>query len=124
MNTITLEPKLMYQLEQVAAEQTTSTDELLEVAVRTYLRQLEREKIRKEAAIYRALHPQLCIDYLGQYVAIHHGRVVDNDLDFAALHARVRLRFGHQAILIRQVESEPERELTFRSPRIEREETE
>ena len=119
MSTITLEPTLMQQLQQVAAEKTTSPDELLEAAVRTYLRQLEREKIRTEAAAYRSLHPTLIIDYLGQYVAIHNSRLVDHDGDFQALHMRVRQRFGNQAVLIRQVEGDPERELVFRSPHLE-----
>ncbi|MFZ4663410.1 MAG: hypothetical protein ACOYNY_40770 [Caldilineaceae bacterium] len=119
MTALTLQPKLLQQLEQVAAENTTSPDELLDAAVRTYLRQLDREKIRLEATAYRNLHSQLLLDYLGQYVAIHRGRVVDSDGNFEAIHVRVRARFGNQAILIRQVETAPERELTFRSPRIE-----
>lgn len=119
MTTLTLAPKLLQQLEQVAAEKTTSTDELLDAAVRIYLRQLDREKIRREAAAYRRLHPQLLTDHLGQYVAVHHGRVVDSDSHFEALHRRIRERFGNQAVLIRQVETEPKRELTFRSPRVE-----
>lgn len=119
MTTLTLEPKLQQQLEQVAAEKTTSADELLDAAVRTYLRQLDREKIRLEAAAYRSLHSQLILDYLEQYVAIHRGRVVDSDVNFEALHARIREHFGNQAVLIRRVEIEPERTLTFRSPRME-----
>lgn len=119
MNTLTLEPKLQQQLEQVAVEKTTSPDKLLDTAVRTYLRQLDREKIRTEADAYRNLHAQLVIDYLGQHVAIHQRRVVDSDLSFEALHTRIRERFGNQAVLIRLVETKPERELTFRSPRIE-----
>lgn len=124
MSTITLEPTLMQQLQQVAAEKTTSTDELLDAAVRTYLRQLEREKIRTEAAAYRSLHPTLIVDYLGQYVAIHNRRLVDHDEDFQALHMRVRQRFGNQAVLIRQVESASERELVFRSPHLEHKQSE
>jgi Family of unknown function (DUF5678) len=124
LSTITLEPTLMQQLQQVAAEKTTSTDELLDAAVRTYLRQLDREKIRTEAAAYRSLHPMLLVDYLGQYVAIHNRRLVDHDGDFQALHMRVRQRFGHQAVLIRQVESTSERELVFRSPHLEHKQNE
>ena len=37
-----------------------------------------------------------------------------------ALHRRIRKRFGRTAILLRRVDSEPERVLTFRSPRFER----
>jgi hypothetical protein len=63
--TVTLQPALLEQLEQIAVEQTLSTDELLESVVRTYLRQFERDKIKAEAAAYRELHPELVTQYLG-----------------------------------------------------------
>jgi len=87
--------------------------------MRTDLRQLDREKIRLEAAAYHRLHPQLSIDYIGHYVAIHQGGVIDSDVNFETLHARVREHFGRQSILLRRVETEIERVLTFRSPRME-----
>lgn len=120
MSTITLQPPLMEELEQVATEQAMNPAELLETAVRTYLRQLEREKIKAEAEAFRSLHPKLVQKYLGQYVAIHNGKVVDHDEGFQPLHGRIRRQFGRQAVLLRRVETEPERVWTFRSPRFER----
>jgi hypothetical protein len=119
MPTLTLHPELMAQLESVAAERSIMLDELLATAVRAYLRQVEREKIEAEAIAFRALHAKLVKQYLGQYVAVHNSAVIDHDQDFQTLHARVRQRFGRQAVLIRRVEVELEPTLVFRSPRFE-----
>ncbi len=120
MSTVTLQPKLMEELEQVAAGRAVMPEELLETAVRAYLRQIEREKIMKEAEAFRSMHAELVKRHLGQYVAIHNGKVMDHDEDFQALHRRIRQRYGRQAVLLRRVEAEPERVLVFRSPQLER----
>ena len=120
MSVIALQPQLMERLEQVAAERAMMPGELLEAAVRTYLRQLEREKIKAEAKAFRSMHAELVEKYLGQYVAIYDGKVVDHDEDFQSLHSRIRQRFGRQPVLLRRVTAEPERVLVFRSPQFER----
>jgi hypothetical protein len=120
MSTVALQSSLMEQLEQVASEQDLMPDELLETALQAYLQKLAREKIKAEALAFQTMHPELVKDYLGQYVAMHKGKVVDHDPDFQALHRRVRQRFGRQAILLRRVEATPEHEMVFRSPRFQR----
>ncbi len=70
MTTITLTSPLAAELEQVANEQAIQPEKLLEEAVRSYLRGLERDKIKAEAAAFRRLHPELVKQYLGRYVAI------------------------------------------------------
>ena len=114
MPTVTLQPELVKQLQQVASEQAMLPEELLETAVRTYLRQIEREKIKAEVEAFHSMHAELVEKYLGQYVAIHNGKVVDQDEDFQSLHTRIRQRFGRQPVLLRRVEAEPERVLVFR----------
>jgi len=118
--TITLQQRLVEQLEQVAVQRSVEAKELVETAVRAYLRQMEREKIKAEAEAFCSMHAELAEKYLGQYVAIHDGKVVDHDEDFQTLHSRIRQLFGRQPVLLRQVEVEPERVLTFHSPRLER----
>ena len=120
MSTITLQPRLVEQLEQVAAQRSVEAEELIEAAVRIYLRQMERETIKAEAKAFRSMHTELAENYLDQYVAVHDGKVVDHGEDFQALHSRIRQRFGRQPVLLRRVEAGPERVLTFRSPRLER----
>jgi len=78
-----------------------------------------RKRIRAEARAFRAMHDRLVKEYLAKYVAIHDGAVVDHDEDFQALHARIRQKYGRQPVLLRRVEPEPERVLTFRSPSVE-----
>ncbi len=116
---LTLQSELVEQLELVAAERSLMLDELLETAVRAYLRQVEREQISAEIAAFRAMHDQLRRQFLGQYVAVYHGQVVDHGPDFPTLHSRIRQRYGRQPVLLRRVEMEPEPTLTFRSPRWE-----
>jgi hypothetical protein len=116
---LTLQPELMEQLESVAIERSVMPDELLEAAVRAYLRQVEREQIKAEAAAFRAKYDKLRRQFIGQYVAIYRGEMVDHDPDFQALHSRIRQRYGRQPVLLRRVEREPERTLVFRSPRFE-----
>ncbi|MEJ5309630.1 MAG: DUF5678 domain-containing protein [Anaerolineae bacterium] len=117
--TLALQPALWEQLQQTANEQKTDVLELVETAIHTYLRQIEREQIEAEAEAYQKLHPMLTQKYLGQYVAIHHGQVIDHDKDFQQLHARIRQRLGRRPVLLRRVEEAPEREIVFRSPSLE-----
>lgn len=70
---------MIEQLKQVASERAVRPGELLETAVRTYLREIEREKIKAEAEAFRSMHANLAEKYLGQYVAIHNGKVVDHE---------------------------------------------
>lgn len=93
-------------------------DQTYEAAEQLPSRLAERKIISQEMAAYRAMHVELVEDYLGQYVAIHDGKSVDHDPDFSTLHERIRKRFGRQVVLIQRVETEPERELVFRSPRL------
>ncbi|MGH9855631.1 MAG: DUF5678 domain-containing protein [Blastocatellia bacterium] len=78
-------------------------DTLLEV-------ELERDEGSEIAALFEAekkafwaLRGQLLDQYEGQYVAIHHGRVVDHDTDKLKLGLRVYRRFGYQPIYVQLV---------------------
>jgi metal-responsive CopG/Arc/MetJ family transcriptional regulator len=117
---ISLQADLTEDLEKLAARQRVSPDEIIATALRRYIRQLQEQKIEEEAEAFRAAHAELVTQYQGQVVALHEGQVVDHDEDFVALHRRIRSRFGHTAVLLRRVGPEPERALTFRSPRFER----
>ena len=118
--TIILQTDLMEDLERLAEQQHTAPEEVVAIALRRYLRQVQEQKIQQEAEAFRAMHTELAERYLGQVVAIHEGQVVDHDEDFVALHRRIRGRFGRAAVLLRRVGPEAERTLIFRSPRVER----
>lgn len=113
-----IRPDLVQKLKQVAAERSMDVEEFIEAAMQTYLRQLEQEELQKNITAYAQLLPHLLKEYTNQYVAIANGEVVDHDPAFQALHRRVRVRFGRQPVLIRQI-NVADRILNFHSPQIE-----
>ncbi len=111
MPTVTVEPKLYERVEETALECKVSIGEVLAAAVHLYLWELDRRKISEESAVYRQRHAELREQYLGQYIAMHNGQVVDHDTDFQALRQRIRRRFGRTPVMITLVEDVAERSL-------------
>ncbi len=64
--------------------------------------------------------PELRKQYEGEYIAVHRGQVIDHDPDLRTLHLRVFAEIGHAVVLLKKVTNQPDRELVFRSPRLER----
>lgn len=120
MSAIVLEADLTERLIETAQVRDIQPNDLLEQAVRTYLRQIDRETIRSEVEAFRRMHSALVQQFLHQWVAIHRGEVVDSDADFQSLHQRIRDRYGRFPVLLRRVEPEIEREMLFRTPHFER----
>jgi len=120
MPTITIEPKLYQRVETAASERKTSVDEVLADAARDYLWELDRQKISQESQAYRHMHADLKERFLGQYVAVHDGTVVDHDPDIQTLYKRIRQRYGRTPVMITLVEEEPVRTLIRRGFRLER----
>lgn len=114
MPAVTLDPMLYRWVEQAAQEAQATPEEVLAEAVRRHLWELDRRKIAEESKAYRRQHTDLKARYLGQYIAMHKGEVVDHDTDFQALWQRVRQRFGRTAVLITQVGQEPDTTLARR----------
>jgi len=104
MPTIAVEPDLYNRIEQVALEHQANVDEILSQAIRRYLWELDRRKISEESRIYREQHAGLKEKYLGQYIAMHEGQVVDHDLDFQTLRRRIRRQYDHTPVMITLVE--------------------
>lgn len=120
MTTITLTPDLMKQIENLSGKEPADPQKFVAKAVQAYLNQMRREKIQGETEAFSAQYARLKEAYLGEYVAMHQGEVIDHDPDLRTLHLRVFERLGHTAVLLKQVTEAPERELNFRSPRLER----
>ena len=115
MTTITLTPDLARQIENLSGKEPADAQIFVEKAVRAYLSQVRREKIQAETEAFNAQYEQLRAKYLGEYVAVHQGEVIDHDADLRTLHLRVYEQLGHTAVLLKQVTQEPDRELTFRT---------
>lgn len=120
MKTIILDPDLVQQIENLVDNDDNDAQAFVEKAVRAYLIQVQREKIRAETVAFNAQREKLRAMYRGQYVAIHQGKVIDHDSDLRTLQLRVYEQLGHTPVLLKRVTDDPERELIFRSPRLER----
>lgn len=78
-----------------------------------------RETMEQNVEAYTVMHNELVRRYLGQYVALCDGRLVDHDPDPVALLQRVRQQYPGQVILRQKVERTTERMLRIRHPSIE-----
>ncbi len=119
MATLALEAELYKRIEQVAQASNQSINDTLAEAVRQYLWELDRRKISEETAIYRRQHTELKNKYLGQFIAMRNGQVVDNDSDFTSLRKRVVQRFGSTPVMITRVEESDDPMLMRRGFRAE-----
>jgi hypothetical protein len=121
MTTIQLVPDLAEQIESLVGVDEASAQTFIENAVRAYIARLHRDKIREENKAFMAQYETLLATYLGRYVAMHQGKVIDHDADLRALHLRVYQRIGRKPALLKKVTNTTlPRELIFRSPRLQR----
>lgn len=98
-----------------------SLDILLRVVESEEERTPEEEKIEDEMAWFVAHHAELLEQYRGQYIAIHHHAVVDQDTNENALYLRVGDQWGEETpVLITFVNDKPIREFFVHSFRFER----
>lgn len=77
-----------------------------------------RSVMLREVNAYEAMHPELVKQFLGQFVAIYQGKLVDHDVDEDSLMKRRQRDYASKVVLVRRVESEASRELVLRSPRL------
>lgn len=75
-------------------------------------------RMSQEEEAFRTMLPTLQSEYLGQYVAIFQGEVVDHDSDELSLLERVERALPGDVVLLKLVSSNPERPLVVRSPRL------
>lgn len=73
-----------------------------------------------EVVAFEEQHQQLVKRYLGEYVALHQGRIVDHDKSQRALLTRIEAQFPDEIVLIRQVQAQLPPPLRIRSPRFVR----
>jgi hypothetical protein len=112
MTHVTIEKELYQQLEAIAVEQQADLDTVANEAFRLFLWEQSRRKIAGESAAYRRRHQEIKNKYLGQYVAMHQGKVVDHDEDFSTLYQRVRQHFGRTPVMMTLVSDQADTSLT------------
>ena len=120
MLTISIEPTTQNKLEQVAQVIDQSVDEIVNQAVERYLDYLGEQQLAAEIEAFEQMHAQLKMCYLGQYVAIHKGALVDTDANCEALFLRIQKQYGPLTILIRQVGETPDEIYYFHGTRLEK----
>ncbi|MDM8527977.1 hypothetical protein QUF58_07150 [Anaerolineales bacterium HSG24] len=120
MPAIMVEEQLYQQAEVTAQIHQTDLTDLFSQALRRYLWELDRRKIAQEGELYRKQHADLKKKYLGVYIAMHQGQVVDHDAEFDLLRQRVRQQFGRTPVMMTLVTEEVDQPLTSHSFRMKR----
>lgn len=122
--TIELDEQIMHLLHSQAQGNATSIDEMVQAAIVAYVRNLSilpeidnpaeqrRVRIRQEAAAWRSIPAEERRLYGGTFVAVHGGKVIDNDKDRLALLQRVRRQYNNAPILITPAAADTPREFT------------
>ena len=119
-HSVAVSDRVFTELIPVAEQEDRNVEELVNEALQRYLWEAKERQIDREMEVYRALHAELKPRYLGQYVAIHNGKMVGHNADRQTLSQQVRRKYGSAAVLITRVEEAPEREFVVRNPRFER----
>ena len=116
---INLRPDLVSQVKRITQREDANVEEFVDQAVRERIERLKDEKFEAEAEAYRQLHPELVKQYLGQFVAIHEGQVVDHGPDSEELFLRIKKRYGDIPVYFQLVNESGIMELRAPSPRLE-----
>ena len=96
----------------------TFLDESLPDSILSFIPPAEEDPdVEREMQAYIRLHPQLKEKYIGQYVAIYQGQLVDYDTNYGTLLDRVDSRYPDVFVWVTPVEEEPIGTIVFRSPR-------
>lgn len=78
-----------------------------------------RAKIHIEAEAWRAISTTERRQYRNQFVAVHHGQVIDHDADRLRLYRRIREKLGDVPVLITPGGAPHPREFQILSPRLD-----
>lgn len=113
---IEIRPDLSKQLEENAYQSNKSISDIVNEAVEQYLITQQRQVIDREIEAYTQMHASLWRTFPDQWVAIHDGKLVDQDSDRVALYRRIRARYGQTPVLVRQVQEEANPEIYIRTP--------
>ncbi len=121
--TITLSNKIYQQIAKQAKQSRKNISDFVEdVVTDTFSSKINpqnpaREKMLQEIDAYKNMHASLVKTYLGKFVAIHEGQLVDYDSDKNALFFRMKKKYPNQIVLQRQVQASSVPVLHNHSPR-------
>lgn len=119
---VTISEETYRHASQLAHEQNSAVEQLIRDAIEHQFAPFpintRRDDMQREESHYRRLHAELVKQYLGLYVAIYQGQVVDHDQELAAIADRLRQTHPDETVFVRKVELQPERLIRARSPRL------
>lgn len=73
--------------------------------------------VEREMQAYITIHATLAEKYLGQYVAVLDGHLIDVDSEYDAFYERIDAQYPDLFVWMTKIEEEPIPTLGFRSPR-------
>lgn len=94
------ETTLADEVYKVATQEGKNADDVLADAVRQYLAAYRKKQIKADTDAWYRMPAEIRNQYKGQFVAIYHGKIIDNDLDRMTLYFRMRERFGREPVAI------------------------
>jgi hypothetical protein len=97
---ILTEPTLIHEVQQIAAQEQIDAVTFITQAIRHQIAHYRQKRLTTETEAWYRLPPETRQQYIGQFVAVYQGQIVDNDSDRAILYQRLRQRYGRQTILI------------------------
>lgn len=118
MSAIDVRYDLFKPLQQLAEERGETINTIVEHLIADFLREQRHRYLMDEMERFRSRHNELWPRYLGQFIALRDGEVLDSDADGGKLYARLRERYGDLPILIVEVTDEPEQVFTRLSHRV------
>ena len=101
-----LPPDLETEVSETARSDGVAVDELVAKAVRRFLDMHWQERFEAEARAFEAMREGLLKEYVGKFVAVYKGKVIDSDVDKRALGKRVFAKYGRAPIYFQQVTAE------------------
>ena len=125
---ISIPQPLYRRVRRLARVRKRPLDDVLESAIKlaeaefTSVTDDAESLMSQEEAAYLAMHTELVAHHANEYVAVHHGQLIDYDRDEIALLRRLDAKYPNEIVLMKQVRPLPEPELRFRSPRFVRNE--
>ncbi len=119
MQMVAIKPILQTKLERFAQMIDQSIEEIVNQAISQYLEYLSEQQLEFEIRAFERMHPYLKTHYLGKFVAIYQGQLIDADAEVEPLFLRLQNRFDDLTILIRQVTPLPEETYHFHGVQLE-----
>ncbi|MEZ4869383.1 MAG: hypothetical protein R3C14_49125 [Caldilineaceae bacterium] len=94
------EAALAEEVNRVATHEGKEAKDVLAEAVRQYLDTYREQRIHAEAQAWYAMPPATRSQYLGRFVAVYNGEIVDSDPNQRTLYLRTKERFGREPVLL------------------------